>query len=800
MRHSKIKICTLTALLCALVVIGCRTVQKKTTPPPAPIPPAASLSPGPNDARIAYLTGLLMANLHYSQEALDPELSAKFYDGYLESLDPRRENFLQSDIDEFAHYRTNLDRLTAQRNGRADLTPAFEIYQRFIERLQEHDAYVEDLLKQDKFKFTGNDRILIDRRHAPYPQDLDEAKELWREQLRYQYLQEKLSRELSATNSNMILPLTKTNYTDIADTLARHYRWNTHYYTNWDSTDVLQAYLEALTHAYDPHSDYLNDEHAQDFSIQMSLALFGIGAQLAEDDGYCTISRLIPGGPAAKSKQLNEKDRVVAVAQGSKPPVDVVDMELGKVVQLIRGAKGTEVRLTISPGDDHTARRVVTLIRDEIKLEDSESKATLIETPKGHGGTNRIGMILVPSFYTPIDLPGNAGHAKQSYVSTDVAKLIQKLKSEKVDGIILDLRNNPGGSLEEAVKFTGLFIKSGPIVLAKDSNGQISVDADPDPSVLYDGPLAVMINRFSASAAEIAAAALQDYGRAIIVGDISTHGKGTVQNLNSLKNIMVNSTTDPGTLKISIRKFYRINGASTQLKGVVPDVILPDIWNYSDEIGETSLENPLPWDTISTDNIPGAKYDKLNLVEPYLTTLRQNSDARIATNQDFIYINQDIELFKKLQADKTASLNEHDQIKETQSTQARLKARNMERDARKPLDTKNYEITVENSDQPGLPEPMPLTISKTNGDIGLPRVSYTIDSKFEDYFKTNTTSALGVVTNLNSTMKGSELSKDNSAPIITTSPVPPDPMLNETVSILEDYISLLSASHTLIAK
>ena len=721
------------------------------------------LSPGPNDARIAYVTARLLEEFHYSQQPLDTEMSEKFFDGYLETLDPRRENFLQSDIDQFGHYRTNLDKLTVGDREAADLTPAFEIYQRFIERLQQHDTYVDGLLKQNKFKFTGDDHILIDRRHASYPTDLDEAQKLWREQLRYQYLEEKLSRELSATNSDVILPLTKTNYADIADTLARHYRWNFHYYTNWDSTDVLQAYLEALAHAYDPHSDYFNTEHAQDFSIQMSLALFGIGASLQEDDGYCTISSLIPGGPAVKSKQLNEKDRIIAVAQDGKPFVDVVDMDLSKVVQLIRGAKGTEVRLTISPAEDRAARRIVTLTRDEIKLEDSEAKAKLVEMPDGHGGTNRIGIINLPSFYATIDLPGSAGHSAKS-TTADVTKLIEKLKQEKVSGIILDLRNNPGGSLEEAIKFTGLFIKDGPVVIARSPDGSAVAETDTDSSVLYDGPLAVMINRFSASAAEIAAAALQDYGRAVIVGDTSTHGKGTVQNLNPLKPIMVNTTADPGTLKITIRKFYRVSGASTQLKGVVPDIILPDILNYSDEIGETSLENPLPWDTIPTDNIPNAKYDKLNLVQPYLAGLRQDSDARLATNQDFAYINQDIEQFKKLQADKTASLNEHEQIKERETNQSRQTARDKERDARKPSDLKIYEITVENSGQPGLPEPMPLT----------------------------TTNAINVSVNNDS-------SRNLTTPTIKNASLL-DPTLNETVSILEDYISLLSAGHTLIAK
>ena len=750
MRNSKIvKLCVFAAAV-ALTGYSILAALINTNAP-------ARLSPGPNDASIAFITAGLLDNYNYSQQPFDAEMSEKFFDGYLESLDPRRENFLQSDLDEFAHYRTNLNTLTIGGHGQADLTPAFEIYQRFIERLQQHNAYVNELLKQDKFKFTGDDRLTVDRRHAPYPEDLDDAKQLWREQLRYQYLEEKLSRELSATNSNVVLPLTKTNYTDIADTIARHYRWQFHYYTNWDSTDVLQAYLEALAHAYDPHSDYFNTEHAQDFSINMSLSLFGIGAQLLEDDGYCTISGLIPGGPADKSKQLVEKDRIVGVAQGDKPFVDVVDMELDKVVQLIRGPKGTQVRLSISPIDNRTARRTVTLTRDEIKLEDQEAKAKLIEMPDSHGGTNRIGVIDLPSFYATIDLPGSANHSNKS-TTEDVTKLIKKLKQEKVNGIVIDLRGNPGGSLEEAIKFTGLFIKDGPVVLARSPDGRTDVDANTDSSVLYDGPLAVMINRFSASAAEIAAAALQDYGRAVIVGDTSTHGKGTVQNLNPLKPYFPSITNDPGTVKITIRKFYRVSGASTQLKGVVPDIILPDKLNYLQDIGETSLENPLPWDTI-----PSAKYTKLNLVDPYLAELQRDSNARLATNQDFAYIQQDIEQFKKLQADKTVSLNEREQIKDWQTNQARQKARDQERETRKPSDMKIYEITVKNSELPGLPP----ALGETNAVA-----------------TTGSTSVVPGTQRL--------ITEDKSQLLL-------DPMLNETVNILEDYISLAPGTRTLIA-
>jgi carboxyl-terminal processing protease len=530
----------------------------------------------------------------------------------------------------------------------------------------------------------------------------------------------------------------------------------------------LQAYLNALAHAYDPHSDYFNPEHAQDFSIGMSLSLFGIGAQLREDDGYCKIDQLVHGGPAEENKQLKEGDHIVAVAQSNQPPVDVVDMELGKVVQLIRGPKGTEVRLTVSPVEDRAARRVVTLIRDEIKLEKEEAKAKLIESPDGHGGTNRIGVIDLPSFYAPVDLSGNSGHTSPNFTSDHVAKLVKKLEQEKVAGIILDLRGNPGGSLEEAVKLIGLFVKDGPVVLARSPDGSVSVDSDTDSSVLYNGPLVVLVNRLSASAAEIAAAALQDYGRALVVGDISTFGKGTVQNLNPLRPFVwpttASATNDPGTVKITIRKFYRISGASTQLRGVTPDLMLPDVLNYSTQFGESSLENPLPWDTI-----PSANYSKLNLVQPYLGELRRRSGDRIATNQDFIYTRQDIDQFQKMQADKTASLNERERLKERQEADARQKARDQERAARKAPDVKIYELTVAKAGEPGLPPPLG---------------------------ETNTVTA-------NKLPAGPLPTPVGSANVTPTPPsMPPgvDPMLDETERILEDYISLLSTNQVLIAK
>ena len=701
-------------LLGFFFITSCATGQKASPLPDGTVAMLAApsgpgvLTPGPNDPRIAYVTARLLEQLHYTQQPLDTLLSERFFDEYVDSLDTRHENFLQSDLAEFSYFRTNLDSLTTGSGTTANLTPAFAIYQRFIERLLQHNAYALALLKQDHFKFNTDERIPIDRRHEPYPKDLDEAHKLWEQQLRFEYLQEKLSKELTNVNDVIEVSLPKTAATNITDFLTHHYLSNLHTYTNFDSTDVLQSYLEALSHAYDPHSDYFNLEHANDFAIQMNLSLFGIGAQLVEDDGFTTINKLIVGGPAEKSKKLTEKDRIVAVAQGTNPPVNVVDMELGKVVQLIRGPKATEVRLTISPESDRAARKIVTLVRDEIKLDDQAAKARLIELPDNKGGTTRVGVIDLPSFYAPVGVSASdsgGDGATPKYTSVDVSNLVVKLKQENVNGIVIDLRTDPGGSLEEAVKFTGLFIKEGPVVLARSPDGPISVDSDTDPGILYSGPLAVMINRYSASASEIAAAALQDYDRAIIVGDSSSFGKGTVQSLNPLRPFVwpatPTATNDPGVVKITIRKFYRVSGGSTQFKGVVSDIILPDPLDYQPDIeSEATLDYPLPWDTI-----PSASYTKFGMAQQFVAALNKKSAARVATNQEFIYIKQDIAEMQKMQAGKSITLNEHEAIKERQDNHTREKARDAERDSRAPESLKVYDISLADAAKPGLPAP-----------------------------------------------------------------------------------------------
>ncbi|HEY1789152.1 MAG TPA: carboxy terminal-processing peptidase [Verrucomicrobiae bacterium] len=719
----------------------------------------ALLAPGPNDGSVAYVTARLLEEFHYTQHPFDTEISKRFYNSYLDDYDPEHLYFLQSDLDEFSRYRTNLDTLTLGPHGQADVSPAYVIFNRFKERLQQRVAYAGELLKHDNFKFTSDEQVRINRKDAPYPRNLDDAKRIWRQQLLWDILRLKLDKETNGPGST----LSRADAADIAQTLQRRYDRELRQCDELESSDVLQAYLDSLARAYDPHSDYMNNEGAQNFTINMSLALFGIGAGLTSEDGYCKIESLIPGGPAWKSNQLKPNDKIIAVAQGNQPSVDVVDTELSKIVQLIRGTKGTQVRLTIIPADDPNSRRVVTLVRDEINIKDQQAKAMLIETPNRNGGTDRIGVIDVPSFYAPVDSSGSSPETG-NHISVDVQKLVQKLMNEKAGGIILDLRGNPGGSLEEAVQFVGLFVTNGPVVqIRSPDNDDLEKQNDNAPDI-YHGPLIVLANRLSASASEIVAAALQDYGRALIVGDTSTFGKGTVQNLDPLRPFVWtatdSATNDPGLVKITIRKFYRINGASTQLKGVIPDIVLPDPLSYSQDIGEDDLPNALPWDTI-----PATNYMTLKDVQPFLPGLQRDSAARVATNQDFNYVRQDIAELQELQTKKTDTLNERKAWDEKERLEAARKTRDKVVESRALPDVTMYELTVADTERPGLPEPIKLI--KAPVDSGAPCAMV---------FPTN---SINVVR-------------------MTNSP-PPDAMMEETERIMRDYMLLKRAGADVVA-
>jgi len=509
------------------------------------------------------------------------------------------------------------------------------------------------------------------------------------------------------TNLAAAIQLDQKNLADVLKDVTNHYVQMFKNYKELDDDRVFELYMNSLAHAYDPHSDYFGHLQAENFAIQMKLSLFGIGALLGSEDGYCKISEL-KEGPAMRSGKIKPNDRIVQVAQSNAEPVNVVGMPLDKVVQMIRGPKGTQVTLTLIPAEapDSAERKVVSLVRDEIKLEESAARARLNEVTTPSDQTVKLGVIDLSAFYANPDAATDTGGSTTT--SIDVARLIKRLKKEHVDGIVLDLRRNGGGYLEEAIKLTGLFIPKGPVVQTKDFNGDTMIDSSQDSSVLWDGPLIVLTSRFSASASEILAGALQDYGRALIVGDKTTFGKGTVQTPQSLEPILdsqhMHYAFDPGELKVTIKKFYRAGGASTQLKGVVSDIELPSLWSYAD-VGESSLPNAMPWDEVTS-----ADFDNLNRVKPYLPELLEKSRRRVEADPEFAFVRDRIQRYKKELADKSVSLNE----KEREAEQKEIVAANDElkrqRAALKALPQKTYEISLKNVDAATL---LPLTV-KTN--------------------------------------------------------------------------------------
>lgn len=673
---------------------------------------AVPLLPGAYDSDITRLTARILENMHYSRHPLDAEYAGRFFQRYLELLDPQHFHFTQEDLKEFERYRERLAELTLRQG---DTRPANEIFARYLQRVDQRVAWVARLLQEGQFDFTGEDRYTPNRKDAPWPENLEAARALWSQHLRHEYLLELLNKQKPE---------------EIVKKLALRYKRLLRMLGEFDREDILQFYLSALANAYDPHSDYMGKAQLDNFAISMRLSLFGIGALLRSEDGYCTIESLTPGGPAARSKKLKPKDRIIAVQQAGGEPVDVVDMKLSKVVEMIRGPKDTEVTLIIIPADaaDASERRTVTLVRDEIKLEDQAAKARLFEVPVGDGTPVRVGVIDLPSFYASLDLGKTTDKAEPRSTTADVTRLIQKLTAEGISGLILDLRRNGGGSLEEAIKLTGLFIRDGPVVQVRDANDEIYVERDTDPEVLYDGPLVVLTSRFSASASEILAAALQDYDRALVVGDKSTHGKGTVQTIYELGRFTRRfpENFNPGALKVTIRKFYRANGASTQVRGVVPDIVLPSV-NNEMEVGEGAQPNALPW-----DSIPAAKFARLGRVQAHLPELRRRSEIRLATDPDWAFVREDIETYRKAQADKSLSLNLAQRLKEREEAEARAKARKRDQAARSNGQEKIYEITLTRASQAGLPPPLGSTNAPPVASEAPATVAAAVDSDDAD--------------------------------------------------------------------
>ena len=670
--------------LTSLLVVFPLSASLLATVAAADFAASGPLSAKATDAAVTMLTSKILESSQFAHQQLDAKLADKFVDRYLDTLDGAHLLFVQADLEEFAPQRPALADAT---RAHGDSSLAHVIFKRFLERLDQRVTFITGLLGEGPPDFSTDEKFCFDRKNAARPADLAAAQALWRQQLRYDYLQEKLA----GKKPPEIVKILSHRLTRSVETMRK-----------LDDKAVLELYLEALAQVYDPHSDYMGPEQLKSFEIAMKLSLIGIGASLRTLDGYCKIMELVPGGPAARSGQLKIGDRIVGVAQKEGDEfTDLVDLPLPQTVELIRGKKDSPVFLNLIPANasDDSVRKTVTIVREEIKLEDQQAKAQIIDLPAG-GKTQRIGVIDLPSFYA-----GEAtGKAPATSASADVARLLTKLKEQDVTGLILDLRRNGGGSLKEAIDLTGLFIPSGPVVQTRNLEGRVDVGRDLDGKVAYDGPLLVLTSRLSASASEILAGALQDYGRALVVGDTSTFGKGTVQTIVPLARVMQNEgltpDSDPGALKVTISKFYRPSGKSTQLEGVKADIVIPSLTDVP-EIGESDLANPLPWDTL-----PAAAFKEVDRVQASLATLREHSQQRVAHDPDFADLSNDIERFRKLRADKTVSLNEERRRQEKAELKARQATAKKDRLARAVAPPAAYQVTLKDMDRPGPGDPV----------------------------------------------------------------------------------------------
>ena len=701
-------------------------------------PPAVAAS----KETIAMSVGRLLEEGHYTHQKLNEEVSRKFLQTYLEMLDYSHLFFTQKDIDELnAKYGNSI----ASDVLLGTLKPAHEIYDLYAKRVDERVAKIKELLKQP-IDFKSDATIELSRQKSPWPKDEAEADQLWRGRIANELLQEHLSEHPIEPAPQLV--------TRRYDRLSR----NVH---EQDKDEQVKLFLDALAETYDPHSEYLSKADMKNFSINMGLSLVGIGAMLRSEDGYAKIESLVPGGPAQVDGRLKVGDRITAVGQGQNQFVDVREMRLDKVVEMIRGKKGTHVHLLVIPADatDPSRRKNVELVRDEIKLKDQEARADIILRKDENGNSIKLGWLTLPSFYADMD-------KHQKSTTRDVLALLKRLKKENIAGLVVDLRRNGGGSLEEALSLTGLFLKSGPIVQTKDYNGSIRISSDPDPGIAYSGPLVVLTSRQSASASEIFAAALQDYGRAVIVGDKNTFGKGTVQTIlpiGRFASLLGNRSEEDGALKLTIQKFYRIAGGSTQLHGVASDIVLPSLSDLP-EFGEGALKNALPYDEVSK-----AKYTKWSDAHALFTDqLRHRSEARVKNDPEFHYVMEDMDRLRHKIDENRISLNEEVRKKELADDKLRKEMRSKERLARNQEEPRIYRLTLDTVDKPNLQlvmYPGKLAEAKKNG------VSPKVDSEV---------AAPDADTDL---VAGPSPADDTKEPAI-------DPERDETLNILADLVDL----------
>ncbi len=607
----------------------------------------------------------LLKRHHYNKPPLDDARSQKIYDSYLKTLDPARSYFTAADIGEFDQWRNKFDDLLKS----GDLEPGFLMYKRQLVRVQERLDYALLLLQDtSKLDFSVEESLLVERENAPWAKDRAELDDLWRKRVKDEVLRLKLAgKEPKA----------------IEELLSKRYKSQLKRLDQTSGEDVFQAYINAFAQTYDPHTNYLSPDNAENFDINMSLSLEGIGAVLQSDNEHVKVVRLVPAGPAEKSKQIVPADKIIGVAQGDKDMVDVIGWRLDEVVKLIRGPKGSKVRLEVIPASnapsDQTSK-VVSIIREAVKLEEQAAQKSVLKL-QHEGREYKLGVIKVPAFY--LDFKAfRAGDPNYKSTTRDVKRLITELKKDKVDGVVLDLRDNGGGSLQEATELTGLFIDQGPTVLVRNSDGRVDVLADEEPGVFYTGPLAVLVDRLSASASEIFAGAMQDYHRGLILGG-QTFGKGTVQTIQELNH---------GELKLTLAKFYRVSGQSTQHQGVLPDIAYPDIVDTK-EIGESALPEAMPWDSIRAAVKP-----EVDPFKPFLAELKARHEARTADNPDFVFTRERLALTQELMQQTSISLNEQTRRSQRAAIEARqLALENAKRKAKGEALLKEIKEEDENS-------------------------------------------------------------------------------------------------------
>ncbi|GLX85375.1 tail-specific protease [Thalassotalea loyana] len=580
---------------------------------------------------------------HYKKFKIDDDLSHQIFDRYIKQLDFNKNVFLASDVAQFDQYRDDFDAVIA----RGQLQVAYDIYNLNLQRRVERYEYALTLLDKP-FDFTKKESYHFDREDASHPETIDELNELWRQKVKYDALN---------------LTLAEKEWPKIQELLTKRYKNTIKRLKQSESEDVYQIVMNSFARIVEPHTSYLSPRNAERFQMEMNLSLEGIGAVLRAEDDYTVIQSIVSGGPADKSSELKPKDRIVGVSQDDEEFVDVIGWRLDDVVDLIKGPKGTKVRLQVLPGESDSldTMKTVSIIRDKIKLEDRAAKSDVYIDDSVEGQPRKLGVIEIPSFYNNL--------------SKDVKKEIEKLKAEDVEGIIVDLRGNGGGSLTEATLLTGLFIDKGPVVQVRDGADRIAVNSDRDGISYYDGPLTVMVDRYSASASEIFSAAIQDYNRGIIVGE-NTFGKGTVQQHRGLGRVYDLYEKPLGSIQYTIAKFYRINGGSTQHKGVAPDIAFPSAIS-PEEWGESKEENALVW-----DQVPRANYRQVNTAPFDIAYLEGMHQERIKANIEFDYLLNDIAEYKAEKDDKTISLNIDERKEKRETRKAKRLARANERLAR----------------------------------------------------------------------------------------------------------------------